>query len=359
MNYWSNLKSHCLLLVWLWFPEEPLRYDFVKHKHYNSFFLSPVQNNYVGRIEWVSHVAVGPLWANNISKDVLTPSCLDVSELQIRFPPPSWPVTSLTCVLLGGVNPAQRIRLPDDPLAEHVPQSAPPPSCISWLAWINCGQLDRAERELRGGGGVCEVLTMRCCLHHDPSVSVHTILSVVKLWDLFLLFNCWQMFPPHCPCLHLFHSLSHVGPWCFQNSSGNFWDGVPDVVLVNSHHHLVRASSHPSAVPLCMDCQDSAGLEVILLLMKHLADFKHSCNLWSASGFSSVSVGLGLRLTELYLVGVACLCVAVSLCALLCPAEDRLWRIVFCWVRFFGNERRVIAQKMKESVGLVTHQQKS
>ena len=40
-----------------------------------------------------------------------------------------------------------------------------------------------------------------------------------------------------------------------------------------------EASPHPSADPSHVDRQDSAGLEAVLLLMKHLADFKRSCSL--------------------------------------------------------------------------------
>lgn len=129
-----------------------------------------------------------------------------------------------------------------------------------------------------------------------------------EIYPSFLIAD--RCFPSHHPCLHLFlsFSYSHVGPWCSQNSFGNFWDGVPAVFVVNSHHPLIRASPHPPAVPFRMDCQDSAGLEAILLLMKHLADFKHCCSLWSVTGFSSVSAEPGLRLTVLRAFVLPCLC---------------------------------------------------
>lgn len=61
-------------------------------------------------------------------------------------------------------------------------------------------------------------------------------------------FNCCQMFP--LIFLHLFLSLtltySHVGPRCSQNSFGNFWDGVPDVVLVYTHQ---PSGPEPAPVP--------------------------------------------------------------------------------------------------------------
>lgn len=130
----------------------------------------------------------------------------------------------------------------------------------------------------RRGGRVWEVLTMRYCLHHDPSLSVHTILSTVELWDLSLRFNCRQMFPliflrSSISFFSLSLSRAHMlGPDVPRILSGTFWDCVPAVVLVYSHHPLVRASPHPSAVPFRLDCQDSAGLEAVRLLMKLLAE---------------------------------------------------------------------------------------
>lgn len=65
-------------------------------------------------------------------------------------------------------------------------------------------------------------------------------------------FNCCQMFP--LIFLHLFLSLtltySHVGPRCSQNSFGNFWDGVPDVVLVYTHQ-----PSGPEPAPIPPRCR--------------------------------------------------------------------------------------------------------
>lgn len=148
------------------------------------------------------------------------------------------PVYVCARILFCKLKPARRMHLPDDPSAECVPHGAPPPFCVSWLAWVNCGRLVLGKRRVNEEGGGSgergwEVLTIRECLHHDPSRSLHTVLSVVKLWHWSLLFNCRQMFPPSSAMPpSLLFSYTHVEPWCSQNSSGNLWDAVPAVVLV-------------------------------------------------------------------------------------------------------------------------------
>lgn len=130
-----------------------------------------------------------------------------VSDLEIRFTPHAWPATSPACC-------SAREASSEDPPARWPlgrMRNTPRPSLFLHQLtsldklWSACQRRD--------------VLTMRYCLHHDPSVSREYSHGDETMGFFPFHYNCRQMSsppPPYLPCLSLFLSplYAHVGPWC-------------------------------------------------------------------------------------------------------------------------------------------------
>lgn len=118
---------------------------------------------------------------------------------------------------------------------------------------------------------------------------------------------------------------------CSQNTSRNFWDGVPAVVLVYSHLPLIPANPRPA--PL-------AGNPSLRLRNTWQRKKKRS----AVDDFSSVSWGPGLRRPEPRLLAVTRGFAPPRFClSPLCPAEDWLQRIVLvCCGRLFSETRSTL-----------------
>ncbi len=197
MNYWSGLKAPRPLLVWFdciflrIFFRGASQIWFCLLQTLHIFFVRPVQNNYLSRIESVQHVAVGHLWANNISKDLLTPSCLDmclIYRLDFLHPlgqllPPYVCVCAFCSAERSQLRGCVCQMTPRQNACHMAP--LPLPASADWLGLTVVG-VSRGSGEERKAEGAWEVLTMRECLHHDPSISLHTVLSMLN-WDWSLL----------------------------------------------------------------------------------------------------------------------------------------------------------------------------
>lgn len=194
-----------------------------------------------------------------------------------------------------------------------------PSPFLRWICWTV------KEKERRGGE--------RGSLNHERvfTSSLHWLNDTnMPLISPFLIAD-------RCAPLHK-HMLGSDVPRILSGTSGK--KSQPWSLQHYSHRPLLKVRARPklSRPHLTWMKKDSAGLEAFPVLMKHLADFKHSCS------FSSVSQGLLAQTNRAQsLLGVVCLCVTLSLSPLYYPAENWLWRIVsICWGRILGMETRQI-----------------
>lgn len=114
----------------------------------------------------------------------------------------------------------------------------------------------------------------------------------------------------------------------------------------------------PLRSPLHVDCQESAGLDAGLGLW----------NIWQILNIVAVYEVMLSPVSVKFWWGPSfdsncrSWIMVVSLSAQHYPANNWLWRIVsicWCWVRFLGKERHIMDKKKKDTVCLVTDQQKS
>lgn len=149
MNYWSVNKANCPLLLWFsyifWLGLLDVMYSQIWHSAFFPQFFP--QHNWIS--VFLSLFTASQLQANNIIKDLLTPSCLDVfSDLWIRFPPPSQTKHLFPCVCFAQQSEAKlggcSCQMTLEQNAHHI--ATPSPHLRQLTGLNNCGRLFFSRR---------------------------------------------------------------------------------------------------------------------------------------------------------------------------------------------------------------------